>query len=80
MARDKKVVRPTKGSEYRIEFAGVSAQRGWTDLCATTRNALVDSWDFLTRTPLVVTPTNYPLRGQLGKIIRDGKEHDRWQH
>lgn len=48
MAREKKVVRPTKRSEYTIEFATVSAQRGWIDLCATSRNAVADSWDFLT--------------------------------
>ena len=63
MARGSKVARPTKRSEYSIEYASSSAQRGWTDLCATIRGPLVDAWDFLTRTPLSVTPTNYPLKG-----------------
>ncbi|TDQ02428.1 MULTISPECIES: hypothetical protein [unclassified Leifsonia] len=80
MAREKKVVRPTKGTEFVIEFATVQAQRGWTDLCATIRNPLADAWDFLTRTPLVVTPTNYPLKGELGTITRAGETHARWQH
>lgn len=80
MAREKKVARPTKRSEYSIEFATVQARRGWTDLCATTRNALADAWDFLTHTPQVETPSNYRLRGQLRTITRDGKAHDRWQH
>ncbi|MFJ8896779.1 hypothetical protein ACIRCZ_19510 [Leifsonia sp. NPDC102414] len=80
MARERKVARPTKRSEYSIEFASVPAQRGWTDLCATIRGPLTDAWDFLTRSPLAVTPTNYPLKGELGKITRDGKTHQRWQH
>ena len=41
---------------------------------------MTDAWDFLTRTPLVRTPTNYPLRGDLGAITRGGKVHERWQH
>ncbi|MGO4533794.1 hypothetical protein [Leifsonia sp. 2MCAF36] len=80
MARDKKVARPTKRSEFSIVFASLQAQRGWTDLCATTRNAMVEAWDFLTRTPLIETPTNYRLRGELGSITRDGVTHERWQH
>ncbi|MEN2742747.1 hypothetical protein ABCS02_33650 [Microbacterium sp. X-17] len=80
MARPTKVERPTKRSEYSIRFASVSSQRGWTDLCATIRNPLADSWDFLTRTPLMVTPANYPLKGELGTIARDGVTHVRWQH
>lgn len=51
MAKNEKVERPTKKSEYELRFASVQAKRGWTDLKATTKNALVDSWDFLTRTP-----------------------------
>lgn len=80
MARDLKVVRPTKKSEYEIRFASTSAQRGWVDLRATVRGPLVDTWDFLTRTPLEQTPTNYPLKGELGVITRDGAEHQRWQN
>lgn len=26
------------------------------------------------------TPTNYPLKGELGTITRDGASHQRWQH
>jgi hypothetical protein len=80
MAKNEKVERPTKKSEYELRFASVQAKRGWTDLKATTRNALVDSWDFLTRTPQMTTPTNYQLRGELGRLSRDGVTHDRCQH
>ena len=80
MGKEKKVARPTKRSEYSIEFASVQAQKGWMDLCATIRNPLADAWDFLTRTPLVETPSNYPLKGALGTVSRGGSTHQRWQH
>lgn len=80
MARARGVPRPTKRSEFDIFFASANAQRGWRDLAATHRNALADAWDFLTRTPLSVTPTNSPLKGELGTVVRAGVEHERWQH
>ncbi|CAN5480073.1 hypothetical protein BH10ACT5_BH10ACT5_04970 [soil metagenome] len=67
MAKGSKVERPTKKSEYEIRFA-------------TIRGPLVDTWDFLTRSPLDRTPTNYPLRGELQFVTRDGATHERWQH
>ncbi|MFC0582450.1 hypothetical protein ACFFFR_08660 [Micrococcoides hystricis] len=80
MAKKRPAPRPTKKSEYEILCASRDAEKGWRDLCATQRNALADSWDFLTKTPLEQTPRNYPLKGELGKITRDGRKHDRWQH
>jgi len=80
MARQDRVERPTKKTEYEIRFASSSATRGWSDLRATIRAPLADTWDFLTRTPLVQTPTNYPLKGELSTVVRDGIAHDRWQH
>ena len=41
---------------------------------------MTDTWDFLTRTPLLPTPTDYPLKGELGTIQRNGAAHQRWQH
>lgn len=43
------VPRPLKRAEYPIEFAGRQAEKGWQDLLATTRSAVVNAWDFLTR-------------------------------
>jgi len=74
------VARPPKKSEYEIRFATAQARKGWRDLAATIRNALADSWDFLTRTPLATTPTNYQLKGDLATITRGDKTHQRWQH
>ncbi|MCS5732899.1 hypothetical protein N1032_03970 [Herbiconiux sp. CPCC 203386] len=80
MGQEVKVHRPTKKSEYEIRFASVQAQKGWTDLRATSRNALTDSWDFLTRSPLEVTPANYPLKGALGVVTQGREQYTRWQH
>lgn len=80
MTKSEKVERPTKKNEYELKFASVSARRGWTDLKATIRNPLADAWDFLTQTPRLKTPANYPLRGELAAVTRDGVAHERWQH
>ena len=80
MARNTKVPRPTKNSEYELRFASREAQKGWRDLSATIRGPLTDTWDFLTRSPLTESPSNYPLKGQLSEILRDGISYQRWQH
>ncbi|MBB2975105.1 hypothetical protein FHX49_000646 [Microbacterium endophyticum] len=80
MPKGNQVQRPTKKSEYTIVFASTGAEKGWRDLRATTLGPLADSWDFLTRTPTERTPTNYPLKGELGVVSRGGKTYMRWQH
>lgn len=71
---------PPKKAEYEIRFATANAQKGWQDLVATVRNPMTETWDFLTRTPLTTTPTNYRLKGVLGTIQRGGATHERSQH
>lgn len=78
--RGELVPRPPKKIEYEIRYATTDAAKGWQDLAATIRNPLAEAWDFLTRSPLAKTPTNYPLRGELGTISRKGKTYERWQH
>lgn len=80
MARGDRVTRPTKKSEYEIVFASRQAQKGWRDLCATSRNAAADCWDSLTRSPLSESPKNYRLRGELAHVTHNGEAHERWQH
>lgn len=80
MAKDNLVARPTKKTEYTLRFATVGARKGWRDLVATIRSPMVETWDFLTKTPTSVTPTNYPLRGELGGVTRNGSNFQRWQH
>ena len=72
--------RPRKRSEYEIRFASTHARKGWQDLLATTRNALTDAWDFLTRTPLAQNERNHTMRGELEFITRDGHSYQRLQH
>lgn len=74
------VPRPTKKTEYQIVFGTRNAEKGWQDLLATQRNAVVDAWDFLTRTPAHRLPRNHQLKGHLSQVIRDDHTHDQWQH
>ncbi|MFJ2521275.1 hypothetical protein ACIOWF_20095 [Cellulosimicrobium cellulans] len=74
------VPRPRKKIEYEIRFATADARKGWQDLVATIRNPMSETWDFLTRTPLNTTPTNYRLKGDLATIKRAGAAFERWQH
>lgn len=78
--RGELVPRPPKKTEYEIRFATNDARKGWRDLVATIRNPITETWDFLTRTPLTTTPTNYRLKGDLATVQRAGKSYDRWQH
>lgn len=80
MAKKTRVDRPLKKSEYELRFASVSAEKGWRDLRATILGPLSEAWDFLTRTPLTKTLRNYPLKGDLGSITRNGVTYERWQH
>lgn len=80
--RGELVQRPAKKSEYTIRFASAQAQKGWRDLVAVQRNAMADTYDFLTTTPTQVdVKTNYPLKGELGQITdSSGTVRARWQH
>lgn len=80
MGKEQQVNRPIRRSEYTIVAASVIAQRGWRDLVATQRNLMVDAWEFLTTNPLHHAPTNYPLKGELATVTRNGVAHARWQH
>lgn len=80
--RDEPVRRPLKNSEFEIRFATNHAEKGWRDLVATYRNAMVDTHDFLTKTPTAFdAKTNYKLKGDLAEVTGpDGKKYERWQH
>lgn len=80
MAKAQQVPRPQKKAEYELRFATSHAREGWKDLCATQRNKMADAWDFLTRHPLERVPTNHPLKGELGTVLRDGRAFEQWQH
>lgn len=73
MSKDRAVSRPLKKAEFEIRFATREAEKGWVDARATARNALVDAWDFLTRSPQERCDRCYPLRGDLNKVTIGGK-------
>jgi hypothetical protein len=79
-AKSAAVPRPLKKAEFRIEFATSQAERGWSALLATTRNAVVDAWDFLTRTPQEPSTRCHQLKGELATVTHRGKTHERWQY
>ncbi|TKJ29458.1 hypothetical protein [Blastococcus sp. CCUG 61487] len=74
------VPRPVKRAEYTLQFGTRQAEKGWADLLGTTRNAVVDAWDFLTRTPHRASERNHPMKAELAKVERNGALHDRWQY
>lgn len=78
MAKQTRVERPSpKSVEYSIQFASRGAAKGWQDLVSTIHNPMVDAWDFLTKTPQQITPTNTRMRGPLAKTDNG---FDRWQY
>ncbi|MFD9550089.1 hypothetical protein ACFWBG_22030 [Nocardia salmonicida] len=80
MSKDRAVSRPLKKVEFEIRFATREAEKGWVDARATARNALVDAWDFLTRSPQERCDRCYPLRGDLNKVTIGGETFERWQY
>lgn len=80
MGKEQPVNRPIRKSEYTIVAASAAAQKGWRDLVGTHRNLMVEVWESLTAHPLHHTPTNYPLKGELSTVTRNGIDHKRWQH
>jgi hypothetical protein len=81
MSKSAAVPRPKKRTEYELLFVTRGAEKGWQDLKATQLNAIVDAWDFLTRTPTARSATNHPLKGnELGSVVHGGRTYERWQY
>ncbi|WP_343599040.1 hypothetical protein [Mycobacterium sp.] len=78
--RGQSLARPLKRSEYQIRCATREAEQGWQDLTATARNAAVDAWDFLTKTPRERSDRCHPLRGDLASVQVAGVTLDQWQY
>lgn len=74
------VPRPIKSTEYAIELATSQAAKGWTDLVATQKNAVVDAWDRLTREPTDSDTRCHQLKGDLATLTHAGATHDQWQY
>lgn len=79
--RDTPVPRPVKGIEYEIFFGSAAAQRGWTDLEVSAKNALADAFEYLTTHPAKYDPDRcYQLRGDLATVLVDGVALPQWQY
>lgn len=74
------VPRPVKKSEYLIQHGTRDAAKGWQDMAATARNALVDAWEFLTRNPQQRCDRCYPLKDDLATTTLSGVTFERWQY
>ena len=75
------VPRPVKGTEYEIFFGNTAAERGWTDLKASAKNALADAHDYLTAHPGQYDSDRcYQLRGDLSTALVDGVALPQWQY
>ena len=80
MTKRTNVPRPLRKSEFTIVFATNQATKGWTDLLATQRNAVVNAWEYLTSHPDEETTRNHKLKGELARVTHKGATYDRWQH
>lgn len=78
--RDDSVRRPLKRAEYELRFANRDAQKGWSDLLATARNATTDAWEHLTVHPEQRSQRCYPLKADYATATLDGKAFDQWQY
>ena len=79
MSESDPVSRPLRKSEFVIRFSSSQARRGWSNLLAVRRNALVDAWEKLTATPTSASVLCYPLLNNRAVIVRNGESHQRWQ-
>ncbi len=57
MVKTSRVERPLRKSECEIVYASTHAKKAWRDLKATIPGPLVDTWEWLTKTPLEVSPS-----------------------
>lgn len=78
--RGSAVPRPLKRTEWEIVFATRDAEKGWTDLLATARNATIDAWNTLTSEPLTETPRLYQLKALYAYGTYEGRTYARYQY
>lgn len=74
------VPRPLKRAEFELVFITSEAQKGWTDCLAAARNAMVEAWEHLTRTPEMRSARLYPLKGDLRYGSYRGQTYERFQY
>jgi hypothetical protein len=61
-------------------FITSQAEKGWVDCLATARNAAVDAWECLTKTPDLESERLYRLKGDYATSVYQGATYDRYQY
>ncbi|MFF1831821.1 hypothetical protein [Paenarthrobacter sp. NPDC058040] len=75
------VPRPSKSTDFVLQFITREAEKGWQDAKATARNSLAEAWEYLTTNPGLEQPgLCYILRGGFRSLTYQGLEHDRYQY
>lgn len=80
MSKNKGVPRPSRRSEWRLEFHTREAEQGWRDFLATARNATVAAWEALTNSPWARSGRQYPLKGDYAHVTWAAHTYERWQY
>lgn len=74
------VPRPLRRSEYDVAFGTTNARKGWVDVLAVQRNAVVSAWERLTTNPLGDDTTCHGMKGDLEFVTHKGTNHRRRQY
>jgi hypothetical protein len=80
VSKESVVPRPLKRAEYLLVFITSQAEKGWVDCLATARNAAVDAWECLTKTPDLESQRLYRLKGDFATGVYRGVTYDRYQY
>lgn len=80
MKRGDAVPRPLRKTEYTLVFITSEASKGWTDCLATARNAAVDAWECLTKTPDHESERLYVLQADYATGVYCGVTYARYQY
>ena len=74
------VPRPVKSTEHIIEFGTAQARKGWQDVLAVQKNAVVNAWDRLTTDPLSDDEKCHGMRADLEYVTHGGRTFKRRQY
>lgn len=78
--KKERVARPLRRSEFAINFGTSNARKGWADVLAVQRNAVVQAWERLTHDhPLANDATCHGMKGDLEFVAHRGNTHRRRQ-
>ena len=74
------VARPLRRSEFALIFGTSNARKGWVDVMAVQRDAVVEAWERLMLDPLANDQTCHGMKGDLEFVVHQGNTHRRRQY